>query len=261
MKICKKCKEEKELNEFYASRAVCKKCVTKRLRIEYRQKYPLSKDKKKGGGFGSGKRLNLLNKKFNLLTAIKQIRNDKYNNCQWLCKCECGGQKIVIATDLKNNNVKSCGCLSIGRPRLDRDYKIVLSCTLRRIENGGYIYFKKPNHPNRNCQGYVPEHRLIMEKHLNRYLTKKEISFKDHFKWWLNNFEKEYIYIILYQSIIIGYIRLTKEITTSKNQNEISIAFKQEFQNKGIGSYSYWIFENYMKKLGLVFFIIFFLII
>jgi len=39
----------------------------------------------------------------------------------------------------------------------------------------GYIIIHYPNHPFCNVQGYVFEHRLIMEKKLGRYLKSKEI--------------------------------------------------------------------------------------
>lgn len=38
----------------------------------------------------------------------------------------------------------------------------------------GYVFIYKPNHPN-NVQGYVQEHRLIMEQHIGRYLKSKEV--------------------------------------------------------------------------------------
>lgn len=38
----------------------------------------------------------------------------------------------------------------------------------------GYIYLLKPEHPFAS-QGYVAEHRLVMEKHLKRYLKSEEI--------------------------------------------------------------------------------------
>ena len=44
-----------------------------------------------------------------------------------------------------------------------------------KIFRGKYIYIKKPEHPNSGKQGYIAEHRLVMEKHLGRYLTKKEV--------------------------------------------------------------------------------------
>ena len=53
----------------------------------------------------------LTRKKFNLLTVIKQVEKDKYGNVQWLCRCECGGEKIVTSHNLLKNMVKSCGCI------------------------------------------------------------------------------------------------------------------------------------------------------
>jgi hypothetical protein len=39
---------------------------------------------------------------------------------------------------------------------------------------GGYIYVWVPDHPNCNSSKRVAEHRLVMEKHLGRYLTPNE---------------------------------------------------------------------------------------
>ena len=39
----------------------------------------------------------------------------------------------------------------------------------------GYIQVYNPEHPFCNNRGYVREHRLVMEAHLKRYLTPKEI--------------------------------------------------------------------------------------
>ena|SRR3990167_2455160 len=39
----------------------------------------------------------------------------------------------------------------------------------------GYIAIYYPNHPNADSLGYVKEHRLVMEKHIGRFLRKEEI--------------------------------------------------------------------------------------
>lgn len=44
-----------------------------------------------------------------------------------------------------------------------------------RVLHNDYWYNYKPDHPFCNKQGYIYEHRLVMEKHLGRYLTKKEV--------------------------------------------------------------------------------------
>lgn len=42
-------------------------------------------------------------------------------------------------------------------------------------ESRGYLLIHKPYHPDADKQGYVREHRLIMEKKLGRYLKKEEV--------------------------------------------------------------------------------------
>ena len=39
----------------------------------------------------------------------------------------------------------------------------------------GYFIVWKPQHPFANSRGYVLEHRLVMEKHLKRFLQPKEV--------------------------------------------------------------------------------------
>ncbi len=44
-----------------------------------------------------------------------------------------------------------------------------------KIKRSGYIYLKRRDHPNCGKQGYVAEHRIVMEEYLGRHLTKKEV--------------------------------------------------------------------------------------
>lgn len=45
----------------------------------------------------------------------------------------------------------------------------------RCLDSHGYYLVKKYDHPNRNCQDYVFEHRLVMEKSIGRYLEPAEV--------------------------------------------------------------------------------------
>lgn len=44
-----------------------------------------------------------------------------------------------------------------------------------QLKRSGYIFILNPKHPFCNMHGYVPRSRLVMEKHLGRYLTPKEV--------------------------------------------------------------------------------------
>ena len=38
-------------------------------------------------------------------------------NARWLCACDCGGERVVLALSLKAGRTKSCGCIPVGRRR------------------------------------------------------------------------------------------------------------------------------------------------
>jgi len=88
----------------------------------------------------------------------------------------------------------------------------------------------------------------IFNENLEFFLTNKSVTFEDHCKWWKEVFLREYIYLILFKSKICGYIRLTKYKTDNKDKHEISMAITKKYQNLGIGTYAYNLFEKEIKK-------------
>jgi hypothetical protein len=63
------------------------------------------------GKEGEGmKRIDLTNMKFGRLTVIEYVGNRK-----WLCKCECGNEKVVEGSSLRAGITHSCGCFNSDR--------------------------------------------------------------------------------------------------------------------------------------------------
>ena len=60
-----------------------------------------------------GKTEDLMGQKFGRLTVVKRGPNTKSGNARWWCECDCENPKLVLVTasNLKNGNTKSCGCL------------------------------------------------------------------------------------------------------------------------------------------------------
>lgn len=58
--------------------------------------------------------------KFGRLTVIKVMGKNKQGNYKWLCRCDCGKEKIVDGGNLPSGEVQSCGCL--------RNEKVRKSC-------------------------------------------------------------------------------------------------------------------------------------
>lgn len=53
----------------------------------------------------------LIGQKFNKLTVLEEIGRDKHRHILYKCKCDCGNIHSVTGTNLRNNKVRSCGCL------------------------------------------------------------------------------------------------------------------------------------------------------
>lgn len=58
-------------------------------------------------------------------------------------------------------------------------------------EGHGYILIHSPNHPFKKKNNYVLEHRLVMEKYLGRYLTKKEVVHHKGIKYPIDTVENK----------------------------------------------------------------------
>lgn len=71
-----------------------------------------------------GKKEDLINKKFNKLTAIEEIKDFHrgVSRIRYLCLCDCGNTKIVLAYNLKHNQAKACDSCKFSQKGLTKVY-------------------------------------------------------------------------------------------------------------------------------------------
>ena len=80
-----------------------------------------------------GKFVDLAGQKFGRLTVIKRVKNNKNGKIQWLCKCDCGNEKIIVGNSLKSGLIKSCGCLRSESSKQKRGINIYNHATNKTI--------------------------------------------------------------------------------------------------------------------------------
>lgn len=52
----------------------------------------------------------LIGQKYGMLTVIEQASSTADGQRRWLCRCECGTEKIIMGSNLKRGTTVSCGC-------------------------------------------------------------------------------------------------------------------------------------------------------
>lgn len=57
------------------------------------------------------RRLDLTGRRFGRLTVLARLKSDSQRCYRWLCRCDCGTEKIIGVRNLMNGSTNSCGCL------------------------------------------------------------------------------------------------------------------------------------------------------
>lgn len=53
----------------------------------------------------------LVGERFGKLLVLERVENNRFGHICYRCKCDCGGETIVDAANLRNGNTNSCGCI------------------------------------------------------------------------------------------------------------------------------------------------------
>lgn len=137
---------------------------------------------------------------YNLEKALKiflkqgcELLAKEYKDCDTSMSyiCSCGNASNSTLYNFMNHRKGCRSCMQKG----DKNHQHGKTLTLNRRKksslplnknpnwkNGryltipGYVYIRVcDNHPYKNKQGYIAEHRLVMESKLGRYLNSKEV--------------------------------------------------------------------------------------
>ena len=84
------------------------------------------------------KLIDITGQKFGMLTVIRRVENDRYNQTCWECKCDCGNKTIVKGMHLKSGRTKSCGCSKfeeLRKKEIGKKYGMLTVIKVYEVEN------------------------------------------------------------------------------------------------------------------------------
>lgn len=112
------------------------------------KKHGLKTERKSGGSIGK----NLSGKKIGHLKIISIESCDKYGK-RYLCKCDCGKEKVIRGATLTSEKILGCGC-SIGKSNLGNRYDRVAKNTIGKKFNFLTIVSIEHQTKNGKANGY-----------------------------------------------------------------------------------------------------------
>lgn len=57
------------------------------------------------------KALDIIGQRFTRYTIVTRGPNTPGGQARWICRCDCGAERLVRGSDLRNGKSRSCGCL------------------------------------------------------------------------------------------------------------------------------------------------------
>lgn len=62
-----------------------------------------------------GRLISLVGQKFNRLTVVERVGNDRFGRPHWRCLCDCGSFTVAAGAAIRYGTTMSCGCLAAER--------------------------------------------------------------------------------------------------------------------------------------------------
>jgi hypothetical protein len=130
----------------------------------------------------------LTGKKYNMLTVIglSEIRTNfkGRKDAYWLCKCNCGNEKVIIAKSITTGGAKSCGCLFEKQKKDLREKNLKDSfINNTKVE----LIMKTDSNKNNKSSGV---RGVYYAKHCSRWYSKFTYQDKDYFLGYFDTVEE-----------------------------------------------------------------------
>lgn len=111
-----------------------------------------------------------IGKKYNKLLVLKEVPHKEGRGIhkRFLCRCDCGKEKIVQSNHLLDETIKSCGCLVNGKSRTNNLYNIYKDMK-RRCYNKN-----RPNYKYYGGKGII-----VCDEWLKNYSCFKKWAFEN----------------------------------------------------------------------------------
>lgn len=80
-------------------------------------------------------RIDMTGKRVGRLVVLREAKEKytKNESAKWLCRCDCGNEKIISGTSLRAGATQSCGCFGREKLRLGRDALVTHGGTKTRL--------------------------------------------------------------------------------------------------------------------------------
>lgn len=59
--------------------------------------------------------ISLAGKRYGRILVLRRADNDKWQQTTWLCRCDCGAEKIIKGNNLSRGQTQSCGCYKLEK--------------------------------------------------------------------------------------------------------------------------------------------------
>lgn len=108
-----------------------------------------------------GKFIDEVGNRYGRWLVLARAENDKHGKAQWMCRCDCGTEGVVLGESLRNGNTKSCGCYKRERTSESNKNRIVSAETRKKLseaKKGQVAWNKGKGHSAETCKKMSESH-------------------------------------------------------------------------------------------------------